>query len=275
MRAGLAIGGVALIGVGLAIGFGGFWPKTAHADTRVDADVDVVKIANGSGDVTVHTKDVQSVSVHEDVHYNNWGGTPEDKNYSVDGKTLVLSGCGNWCGVDYTVVVPEGARVTGTADSGTINIDGARGVDVHADSGDVKATRISGNVTVKASSGDVVVKQVRGDIDVRADSGDVRLAGISGRSAVVADSGEVRGTGLDGAVDARADSGDVTLTLAKRVDATVRASSGSVDLTVPRGRYRVAASVDSGDTNIQVPRDSSSRYRLRLVADSGDVTVHS
>lgn len=275
MRAGLAIGGVALIGVGLAIGFGGFWPETAHADSMVSAEVDVVTIANGSGDVTVRTRDVRAVSVHEDLHYNNFGGTPADRKYTVKGHTLVLSDCGNWCTVDYTVVVPERVRVTGTSDSGSVRIDGARAVDVRADSGDVSVRHVTGDAKVAASSGEVQLRDVGGDATVRADSGDVRLAAISGRSAVTASSGDVRGTGLGGAVEARIDSGDVDLTLAKRGDVTVRADSGSVRVTVPRGRYHVAASADSGDTSIRVPRDAASRYLLRLTADSGDVTVRS
>lgn len=273
MRVGLAVGGVVLIGVGVAIGFGGFWPKSAHAEEQVTDHIGTVEIANDSGSVQLRAADVRQASVHEEFHYQSWGGEPDDHSYSVRGGTLVLSGCGNWCDVDYTVVVPRGEVVTGHADSGDVTIDGARSVDVRVSSGSVTARHVAGDAKVHASSGTVALFDVGGDVTAEANSGDVRLARIAGTSTVHSDSGSVTATGLGGKTEVRADSGDVRLTMAETAGVSVRADSGDVAVTVPRAKYHVEGSTDSGSRTVSVPRDSSSPYVLDLTADSGDVTV--
>lgn len=279
MRVGLAIGGVVLIGIGAAIGFGGFWPKTAHADERVTDHIDTVTIDNHSGSVNLRTGDVDAVSVHEEFHYRSWGGGgPDDRSYSVDGATLVLSGCGHWCDVDYTVVVPKGVvpkgvAVTGHASSGDITVDGARSVDARVNSGSVTAHHVAGDVTVHADSGSVEASDVGGKVVAEANSGDVTLAEITGTSEIRADSGDVEGTGLGGKVDVVANSGDVDLSMAKKLDVTARADSGDVAVTVPPARYHVEGSSDSGSRTVQVVRDASAEHVLDLTADSGDVVV--
>lgn len=105
------------------------------------------------------------------------------------------------------------------------------------------------------------------------DAGDLDVAG-AGSVDVVSDSGDVRGSDLHGPAVVQADSGDVTLTLAHRNDVTVRADSGSVDVTVPHGAYRVSGSTDSGDRRINIGQDPSAGKTLDLTTDTGDVYVH-
>lgn len=233
-RAGLALGGVALIGAGVAIGLGWWWTSTAEATERISEDVHTVKIANDSGDVTIRAGKVPETTVRQHFEYS-WG-EPE-QGYSLSGATLVLGDCGAWCSVDYTVTVPLGTGVTGSLDSGDLRITGVASVDVAVDSGDVRISEVSGPVAIDT------------------DSGDVRLTGIAGP------------------VRAQVDSGDLTITLTEPADVHAEVDSGDVELTVPRTRYHVLGSTDSGDRDIDVPRDPGSRYELELSTDSGDVSV--
>lgn len=253
MRSGLAIGGVALIVAGAAIGFGWWWPKTAQADEQVTGKVTAVRIANDSGSVRVRAGDGSVTSVHEHFSYS-WR-RPSDRSYSVDGGTLLLSDCGHWCSVDYVVVVPRGTSVSGHATSGDITVDGATNVDVQADSGSVTVRDVRGTVKTQASSGDVTLNDVGGDVSV------------------MANSGTVTGTGLAGQADVTANSGDVTLAMASVTDVKVVADSGTISVAVPRARYRIEGTADGGTRSVSVPTDLSSPHVLDLTADSGDVTV--
>lgn len=251
-RNGLAVGGVALIGLGAAIGLGWWWPSTAQATGRVGEPVRTVEIANDSGDVAVRAADVDRTTVRQRFSYS-WG-EPE-RGYHYSGGTLVLDGCGSWCSVDYEVTVPRGTRVTGSVDSGELRLRGVATVDVDADSGDVSISGVTGRATVQA------------------DSGDVELRDIGGRISVDASSGSVTATGVRKPVDAQLSSGDLTVRLAEPGDVRAEVSSGDIQVTVPRGHYHVEGDTSSGDRAIDVRRDPDSQHRLALRTSSGDVTV--
>lgn len=233
-RAGLAIGGVVLIGAGLAIGFGWVFPSTAEATGEISTPVRAVEIANDSGDVKVVAADVDRTTVRQRLEYR-WD-RPADA-YTLTGDKLVLDGCGWSCSVSYEVTVPRGAGVTGGASSGDVVLDGLASVDVHADSGDVEAKDVTGPVTVRL------------------------------------DSGSFTGQGLRGNVDADLDSGDAEVTMAEAGDVRVQADSGDVELTVPDGPYRVEGSTDSGDREVEVAQSPSTGHLLLISTDSGDVTI--
>jgi hypothetical protein len=230
----LAIGGLALIGIGVVIAVGFFSDSHSEAQTQVVQQVRRVKLEIGGGSVNLRTGDVPATTVHQRFSYH-WD-KPGD-GYKLEGDQLVLGGCGWNCTVDYDVVVPQGTTVTGDADSGDITIDGVASADVSADSGTVKIHNVAGPVTAKADSGDIV------------------------------------GDGLRGRVEARANSGAVKLTLDVPQDVLARADSGDVDLTVPRDNYRVQGDSDSGDRTIGVIVDGSAPRTLDLTTDSGNVTV--
>ncbi|MGC7093432.1 DUF4097 family beta strand repeat-containing protein [Amycolatopsis lurida] len=252
-RPGLAIGGIALIVAGAAIGFGWWWPSTSEATAQVTERIQRVRLDSDSGNVHIRTADVQQSTVVQRFDYR-WG--EPDQSYSVDGDELVLADCGSWCSVDYDVIVPLGTTVSGDADSGEIVLAGVAAADVTADSGSVDVRDVPGPVTVRVSSGDV------------------RLADLGGAVNVVANSGKISGTGLKGRVEAQADSGDVELAMAAPQEVKARADSGEVEVTVPPGAYRVEGDTDSGNRNISIPAGGGgATVLLQLDTDSGDVTV--
>jgi len=248
----LALGGIVLIGVGLATAFGWGWgsdfenTKTLSETIRsvkLDGDSGSVKIRAGSGPATVHQK----------IDYH-WRGNPGDTFFRVEGDQLVLADCGTNCSVDFEVVVPANIPVTGKVDSGGLDIAGMASVDVRADSGHARVEDVPGLVKLRLDSG---------GIDLR-DVGEVQLH---------ADSGSISGTGLRGPADVTSSSGSVELSLAEPNNVKVKADSGSVEVAVPGGPYRVLGDSDSGHRDIDVPTDGTAPHTLDLTTDSGSVTV--
>jgi hypothetical protein len=212
----LAIGGIALIGIGAAIGLGWWWPTSAQEDRQVTQRIDTVSLDTNSGDVHIRADNVATTTVHQRFHYN--GSRPNDA-FRVTGGRLELTGCGHNCSVDYDVVVPRGATVTGTASSGDVTVDAASSIDVTANSGEVRVRDGAGPVKVQANSGDVsVALAAPQDVQVEANSGDVHVVVPQDRYRVQAqtESGEQKiNISTDPAaphlLDLHANSGDVTI----------------------------------------------------------------
>jgi hypothetical protein len=213
----LAIGGVALIGAGIAFGLGWtWWSSSATTSRQVTWPIDTVLLDTQSGDVQIRTGDVQTTTIRQ--HFRYRGGQPGDA-FRVSGGQLVLSGCGNDCTVDFEVVVPRGSAVSGHSTSGDVTIEGAAATDVTARSGDVRIVDGAGPVKVQSNSGSVSVR-LAGPQNVQVDghSGDVSAVVPPGHYRIVAetDSGDRKvdlAADPDGPyqLDLRTHSGDVTI----------------------------------------------------------------
>ncbi|MFD4654075.1 DUF4097 family beta strand repeat-containing protein [Kitasatospora sp. NPDC058444] len=135
------------------------------------------------------------------------------------------------------------------------------------------ATELSGSV----GSGSVQVEGLSGDVRMELTSGQLLLFDTSGDVSAHATSGQVRGTGLSmRRVTAKVGSGSVNLGFAKAprdVDAT--ATSGSVELTVPKGsRYVVSSEIGSGNGRIDPQlADPAGPNRVHAAVTSGSITV--
>jgi putative adhesin len=248
----LALGGIVLIGVGVAIALGWGLGSSVERDTKLAQPIHSVKLAADSGDVKIRVG-TGPASVHQKLHYN-FRSAPNDDAFRVEGDQLVLGSCGRNCTADFDVVVPAGVPVTGSTSSGGVDITGVASVDVSADSGDAKVENVAGLVKLTLDSGSIDLRDVGG---VQAHS----------------DSGHVSGDGLRGPVDVSSDSGSVDLTLAQPSDVKVKADSGSVDLRVPGGSYRVIGDSDSGSRSIDIPQGTSEVKTLDLNTSSGSVSV--
>lgn len=218
-RPALAIGGVALIGAGVAIGLGWWWPSSAEQDSLVESRIDTVRLDVDSGDVDIRVGDVATTTVHQEFRYH---GARPDNAFQVNGTELVLNRCEPDCSVDYEVVVPRGTAVTGEAQSGDITIEGMAATDVTVRSGDVRVLDGAGSVKVQTRSGDITVNLATPQsVQADANSGDVNVVVPQDRYRVQVQtsSGEQQidiptdpaGTRT---LDLRADSGDVTLSAA-------------------------------------------------------------
>ena len=213
-RPALAIGGIALIGVGAAIGLGWWWPSTTTVDRQVAQRIDTVALDVGSGDVHIRAGDVGATTIRQRFHYS--GSGPGDA-FEVSGTRLQLHGCGHDCTVDYDVVVPRGTTVTGGANSGDVTAQGLAATDVTTRSGEVRVLDAAAPVTVHANSGDITVAlALPADVRADANSGDVKVTVPPDRYRLQIDTnsgdekvniaGDPAGTHV---LDLRANSGDV------------------------------------------------------------------
>jgi DUF4097 and DUF4098 domain-containing protein YvlB len=249
----LALGGIVLIGIGVVMALGWWSESTANAQGQVTVPVRSVRIDSDSGSVKIRAGDVRATTVLQ--HFSYHWAKPGD-GYRINGDQLVLSTCGWNCTVDYDVVVPRGATVTGRADSGSIELNGVASADVRAD------------------SGSLTIRDVAGPVKAQADSGGIHLVGIGENVTAKAGSGPITGEGLRGEVDAQANSGSVKLRLDVARNVRASADSGDVDVTVPNDRYRIEGTTGSGNRTIKVPTDASASWTLRFDTDSGDVSVN-
>ncbi|WP_410563170.1 DUF4097 family beta strand repeat-containing protein [Amycolatopsis sp. cmx-4-61] len=248
----LAVGGIVLIGVGLATAFGWGWGSDFRNTDTLSQTIRSVKLEADSGSVKIRAGSGPS-TVRQEVGYH-WRSKPTGPFYRVEGDQLVLGSCGMNCTVDFEVVVPAGVPVTGDIDSGGLDVAGASSVDVHVDSGHAR------------------VEDVTGAVKLRMDSGSIDLADV-GPVQVQSESGGITGSEVHGPVDVTSSSGSVEFTLVQANDVKVHAESGSIALTVPSGPYRIEGGSDSGRRDIAVQTDGSAQHLLDLTTESGSVTV--
>ncbi|HEV2780677.1 MAG TPA: DUF4097 family beta strand repeat-containing protein [Actinophytocola sp.] len=246
---------VTTLGAGLLlVGACGWWGDARNTevdDATVDARITSVRIANEAGAVTIRAGD--RATVHRSIHYDRDRPGPT---HQVEGDTLVIESCKpDNCWIDYEVTVPAGVRVNGAVDSGKVDVEGVAGVNL------------------KVESGAVTVRKVAGQVNLEVSSGRVNLTDIGDAVAVKSSSGSVTVDQARGAVTVHSDSGTVSVRLATVQNVVAQADSGSIDVTVPPGAYRVTASTDSGRVTNGVPNDPAAGHRIDLHTDSGSITV--
>ncbi|MFD0822752.1 DUF4097 family beta strand repeat-containing protein [Micromonospora zhanjiangensis] len=214
-----------------------------------------ITVRPGSGDVVIRTADAQTVQIKRLVRYR--GAEPDGTNYRIDGTDLVVdTDCGRQCGVSYDIVAPRGVSVSGENGSGEINVAEVDGVDVKVGSGGITVRGATGPVRAETGSGDVSISDARQTVSAVAGSGDVTGRGLGG-----------------GEVTVRTGSGEINLSLDRAGPVRAEASSGTVNLTVPPGTYRVRAVADSGERQVRVTEDPASTVLLDVHSGSGDVTI--
>lgn len=268
--------GVCAIGVGSLVltGCKGF--RTASQsyteDAGVQQKVTSVRIENGSGAVRVRVG--QQPNVRRTVYYASDRPKP-GQTVSYEGETLVLRDCAERnCSIDYDVTLPVAAKVVGEVGSGEIEIVGMSEVGVRAGSGDIRVRDVPGPVTVKVSSGRADLTGLGQSAVVEASSGDVNLTNIKGDVTVLSRSGQVVAVGIEGKTSVESSSGDVRIQMASAQPVKAVASSGNIDLTVPRGApYRVDARTSSGERSVNIATDPAGQTLLDLDASSGDVAI--
>jgi hypothetical protein len=246
--------GVFAMGVAGAVllsGACGMATKQYADDAKIDQPIRSVLVAGDSGSVKIRTGN--DTNVHRDVHHISDRPGPTHR---IDGDVLILESCPvRDCWVDYDVVVPADVTITGKLDSGDVSIDGAKSINLTAHSGDVTVRKVSGSVNLDVDSGTVDVADIGDNVSIEASSGDVKANQVAG------------------SVDVGSSSGDIEVSLSEVGSVKTRSSSGDVRITVPQGKYRVTADVDSGSLDNGVGDDQSATDKVDVSANSGDVSI--
>ncbi|MEE1787899.1 DUF4097 family beta strand repeat-containing protein [Streptomyces sp. SP17BM10] len=146
------------------------------------------------------------------------------------------------CGAEIELDVPQGTEVSGSVDSGSVDV---------AD--------LSGEVRLDATSGALYLRRLSGEVRARTTSG------------------MVEGTELTAArVEASTTSGSVELDFVRAPHAVdVSTSSGSATMTLPKGsRYAFSGQVGSGSRSIDPDlADASSPDSLHASVTSGSLRI--
>ena len=244
---------LALVSATTLTACGGVGAKLTFNDVEKVKVTDIA-ITGDSGDVLVRTAAIAETRINRVVHRNSDPGQA----YQLDGTTLnVNTSCGPNCSVSWEIVAPEGVKIRANMSSGDIGLTGIGAADVVLDSGDIMVSQAKGDLKLRADSGDIQVTDVTGKITARADSGDVSALEVAG-----------------GPFAMSADSGNVRVKLAQPASVTATADSGDVEVMVPEGRYDVQVDARSGEqSQTNVTEDSSSPYKIKIDADSGDASV--
>lgn len=189
-----------------------------------------VRFDNDSGNVKIVVGD--TFEVRRTVGYRD---EKPGRTYRRDGDALVLEKCTlRDCWVDYEVTVPEGVKVNGHVDSGSVEVVGAT------------------SANVAAESGDVTVQDVAGEVNATTQSGNVTLSGIGG------------------AVVAGAQSGDVSVAMTSAQKVAASTESGDVEVTVPEGSYRVRIDAENQTNEVG---DDGTGPSIDLRTESGHATL--
>lgn len=255
----VAAGG-ALARTGLAPSFG----TSPFADTiTLDAPISAgqtLSITNSNGSTSVRAAaNASTVHLVATRHFSMAGQGPDVRlTPSSEGVSLQIEQHGglfsgpSW--VDYAIEVPAGARVRAQSSSGAIDIDGL--------SGDVQAT---------SSSGGISMSNLSAAATAQASSGSIQLTNVAGPVSVSTNSGAIHGLQLQHLTKAESTSGNVQLDGVFAEAASVKTSSGSVQLTFePNSAVRLSVQTGSGSiTTGNVPLADVSQQRTSLTGTLG------
>ena len=226
--------------------------RLEFSDTE-PAKITEIRLSGGSGDISVRTSSRADTAIQRVVRYR---GSEPGRTYRIEGSVLSIdTRCGNDCGVEYDIEAPAGVAVTGGTTSGNVSLTGVGPVDLRVRSGDVTVAGATGAVAVETTSGNIIVSAVQGTTTLRATSGDIE------------------GRALGGAATVEATSGNVELHLTKPAAVKAKATSGDVEVTVPRDRYQVRVDTGNGDEDVSIRSDASATHVLDLTASNGNVTL--
>jgi len=261
----------------------GHFERTLKVSGNVDLDV-----ASGSGNITVHTGNGDTVYVSAKIHANNswlFGGNAEEKIRRIEQNPPVeQSGNSIRIGrnqdhelfhnisIDYDLTVPAQTRLNSHTGSGDEDIRGLQlPLVAKTGSGNVTVDNISGETRVSSGSGDLKINSVKGTLVAQTGSGNIRAEGVAGE--VVANSGsgnvEVHQIGVSGNVRAETGSGNIRL---QGVKGSLRADAGSGDIQAegePTGDWRLGAG--SGNITLRVPAQAN--FNLDARTSSGSLNV--
>lgn len=248
-RAWLVVGSLAsvpILGIGL-VQAASILAHEEHTEVAtVDArDLSGVIVDNGAGSVSVvGVDDARSVTVHARVSEGLRATGHEIA--SRDGHLVVRGSCplsgSEWCGVDYTIEVPEDLGVDVDARGGVTISDTSGGVDARSRS-HVELMRVGGEVSVSANEGRVEGRELSAD-----------------------------------RVVAGADHGLVVLEFATSPHAIdVEADHGTVDVVLPYEEDVFYAppdtEADQGTVSDRINQDPRSDRTIAAKADHGNITI--
>lgn len=183
-------------------------------------------------------------------------------------------------GVDVTIHCPPGSDLQARTGAAAIRAALDLGaVDIVTGSGDVELRDVAGVAAIKVGSGQVRAGTIGGTAEIDTGAGGVDVARTAGTVKVRTASGRIRlGTTLE-SVKVTAAAGDVSIDCAEQGHLAVTATTGDIEIGVPRGRHLhldVSSTIGSIRSELEASDDvaaGGADLSLRVRATTGDITL--
>src|SRR6185437_8788936 len=169
-----------LVAAAALLGLAGLLPLSGcHAigqhfsDTRTEsATINEIRIQGDSGSVAID-RCGSSTKIDRTVTYQD--EKPSGRSDRVEGSVLILNTtCApHGCSVDYQILVPASVKVTGSLDSGRIEVRSITTATLRTDSGRISVEDATGDVTATTDSGRIDANTIKGRLNLQTNSGSV------------------------------------------------------------------------------------------------------
>ncbi len=241
----------------------GTFDRTLNISGHVDLDVQ-----SGSGNITVHEGNSNSVVVHGRVKASeSWfggGGLSADEKVKrieqnppieQNGNSIRIGhiqdeALRNNISISYDVTVPKDTSLQGSTGSG-----------------DERISDINGPVRARSGSGNITISAIGAEVRANAGSGDLTITNVKGHTYTETGSGNIHASEIAGGFDGRAGSGDITFD--QTSSGSVHAETGSGNIRLHNVAGGVEAGTGSGDIEVQGKMDSD----WRIHSGSGEIQV--
>jgi len=162
-----------------------------HRDLQVNGTVDL-QLQAGAGRITVHTGEVQKVSIDAHIRARGgWGMSGEakvrelEKNPPIDqrGNLIVIGhnqdhNLRHNVRIDYDLIVPPQTRLTTVTGAGNQRIQGIQlGVDARSGAGNITVEQCTSDVRLETGAGSIDVRDMQGALDLASGAGTVNVRG--------------------------------------------------------------------------------------------------
>lgn len=241
----------------------GTFDRTLQVSGHVDLDVQ-----SGSGNITVHSGNSNSVVIHGHVKASeSWfggGGLSADEKVKRIEQNPPIEQNGNSIRIGH---IADEALRNNISISYDVTVPRDTSLQSHTGSGDERITDLNGPVRANSGSGNLTIGNIASEVRANAGSGDLQITDVKGRVYTETGSGNIRASGVAGGFDARAGSGDITFEQAG--SGSVRAQTGSGNIRLRNVSGGVEAGAGSGDVLVEGKMDSD----WRIHTGSGEVEV--
>jgi DUF4097 and DUF4098 domain-containing protein YvlB len=228
-----------------------------------------LEIQSGSGNITVHQGDSNSVVIHGHIRaseswFNSNAVSAEEKVKRIEQNPPVEQN-GNSIRIGH--IADESLR---NNISISYDVTTPKGTSLHSStgSGDEKISDIDGPVRASSGSGNLTISNIGSEVRANAGSGDLSISNVHGRAYTETGSGNIKATQIAGGFDARAGSGDITFDQTASGSVHVQTGSGNIHL------HNVSGSVEAGAGSGDVQVQGTMAGDWRIHTGSGEVEVN-
>lgn len=255
----LLAAGFALFLAAPAFGAEGHFNRTLRVSGPVS-----LHIQTGSGNITVRTGNVSSVTVVGTIRASDFFGDPAEKIRRLVADPPIQQ-MGNIIRIGE-IRDPELRR--NISISYEVTTPPETYLVSHTGSGDQRVEGLRRGVNVSTGSGSLTLANLVGRAEVETGSGDIDISGIQGRVKASTGSGTIRASGIAGPFWGHTGSGDVTLEQSAAEEVEVETGSGEVQV---RGARR-ALKVTTGSGDVRLEGQAGDAWNAST--GSGDVVLH-